>query len=259
MIGAPSRKAAVERDWPAQRRPFESPPGLRLLVPGWPQFSWGQDQRGWVLLGSFLVAAGATVLAWGTWLAWGLVAFCFLVHVGSTTDAIRQASFPVYARRTAVPMIAAALAVLLYLPILSALIVTAWPGSAPDRTQSVYLVNCWAYRSAQPRRGDTVWLRLPPLGRLHAARVVAVAGQEVEWTGSDWRVDGQSPQFRAPLRSTAWPQACCFKVPADEVLVEPEEDGAAAPPTGSLVLVPQDQIIGRAWAQYYPVWDRRLL
>jgi hypothetical protein len=57
----------------------------------------------------------------------------------------------------------------------------------------------------------------------------------------------------------AWPQACRFKVPADQVLVEPEEEDGAPPLTGSLVLVSHDQIIGRAWAQYYPVWDRRLL
>jgi hypothetical protein len=42
-------------------------------------------------------------------------------------------------------------------------------------------------------------------------------------------------------------------------LIEPEDEGLAPAPTGSLVLVGQDQIIGRAWAQYYPVWDRRLL
>lgn len=259
MRGAPSRPAAAGRACPVSRRPFESPAGLRLLVPGWPQFSWGQGQRGWVLLGSFVVAAVAAVLAWGTWLSWCFFAFGFLVHVSSTTDAIRQASFPVYARRTAVPMIAGALAVLIYLPVLLTLIDTAWPGSAPDRTRSVYLVNCWAYRGATPRRGHWVWLRLPPLGRLHAARVVAVAGQELEWTGHDWRVDGQTSHLLAPLRNTAWPQACCFKVPADQVLVEPEEEGGAPPSTGSLVLVPQEQIIGRAWAQYYPVWDRRLL
>jgi hypothetical protein len=261
MRGTPSRQAAVERDWPDRRRPFESPAGFRLLVPGWPQFSWGQGERGWVLLGSFLVAAGAAVLAWGTWLSWCFFAFGFLVHVSSTTDAIRQASFPVYARRTAVPMIAGALAVLVYLPLLLTLIDTAWPGSAPERTQSVYLVNCWAYRDAAPRRGHWVWLRLPPLGRLHAARVVAAAGQELEWTGHEWKVDGQMSGLLVPLHNTAWPQAGRFKVPADQVLVEAEEagEGGAPPSSGSLVLVPQDQIIGRAWARYYPVWDRRLL
>ncbi len=70
------------------------------------------------------------------------------------------------------------------------LIETAWPGIAPDRTRSVYLVNCWAYRGdGAPAR--PLGLAAPAaLGRLHAARVVAVAGQEVEWTGHEWRVDG---------------------------------------------------------------------
>jgi hypothetical protein len=48
-------------------------------------------------------------------------------------------------------------------------------------------------------------------------------------------------------------------VPPEQVLVEPEEQGGGPPSIGSLVLVPRDQIIGRAWARYYPVWDRRLL
>jgi hypothetical protein len=259
MIVAARREAAVARGRPADRRPFESPAGFRLLIPGWPQFNWGQGERGWVLLGSFAVALAAGVLSWGTWLSWCFFAFGFLAHVTSTTDAIRQGSFPVYSRRTAVPMIAGSLAILLYLPALLSLVVTAWPGSAPDRTRSVYLVNCWAYHGASPRRGHWVWLRLPPQGRLHAARVVAVAGQEVEWTGRDWRVDGQDPGLMVPLRTNAWPQACRFNVPANQVLVEPEEDDGSPSKIGTLLLVGQDQIIGRAWAQYYPVWDRRLL
>jgi hypothetical protein len=259
MIVAPSREAADTRDWPGHRRPFESPAGFRLLVPGWPQCSWGQRERGWVLLGSFLVAVGVAIVAWGTWLSWCFFAFGFLIHVSSTADAVRQASFPVYARRAAVPIVVGALAMLIYMPCLSALITTAWPGAAPDRTRRVYLVNCWAYHSAQPSRGHWVWLRLPPMGALHAARVVAVAGQDVEWTGHDWRVDGQIPRLLAPRRTSVWPQPWHFQVPPDEVLVEPEEEGGTPPSSGTLVLVPQEQIIGRAWARYYPVWDRRLL
>jgi hypothetical protein len=259
MVGAPGHEDTIHRDRPADRRPFESPAGLRLFVPGWPQLAWGQRERGWVLLGSFLVAIGAGILAWGTWLSWSFLAFAFLAHVTSTTDAIRQGSFPVYSRRTVVPMIGGAFAAFLYVPALLTLIAMAWPGSAPDRSRSVYLVNCWAYRSAQPRGGHWVWLHLPPQGRFHAARVVAVAGQEVEWDGSQWRVDGQTQQLLAPARTTAWPRACRFRVPADQVLVKPEEEEGSPSTTGSLVLVEQDQIIGRAWAQYYPVWDRRLL
>ena len=106
MAVAPSRRAEVEREWPGSRRPIESPPGLRLLVPGWPQFAWGQAGRGGTLFGSFATAIGVAVLAWGTWLGWALIAFAYVVHVTSASDAIRQASFPVVARRMALPVVA---------------------------------------------------------------------------------------------------------------------------------------------------------
>ncbi len=230
-----------------------------MFVPGWPQFAWGQKERGWVLLGSFVFAVVAGLLTWGTWVSWSFFGFAFLAHVTSTTDAIRQGSFPVYPRRTALMMITGAFAFMLYMPALSALFVTACPSFAADRTGNGYLVNRWAYRGAQPRRGHCVWLRMPPHGQLHAARVVAVSGQEVEWTGQMWRVDGREERLHSPLRMTAWAQVCQFKVPADQILVEPEDDGQAPTASGPLLLVSQEQIVGRAWAQYYPVWDRRLL
>ena len=34
---------------------------------------------------------------------------------------------------------------------------------------------------------------------------------------------------------------------------------SVSPRLGPLVLVPPDRIIGRAWAHFYPVWDRHLL
>ena len=73
MSDAPGVQAAVERDWPVDRRPFESPAGLRLLVPGWPQFSWGQRERGWVLLGSFVVGRWRP----GSWPGGPGSAWCF--------------------------------------------------------------------------------------------------------------------------------------------------------------------------------------
>ena len=135
--------------------------------------------------------------------------------------------------------------------------ITACPGFSPDRVGSGYLVNYRAYHDAQPRRGHWIWLR--KFGQHHPARVVAVAGQEVEWTGHQWRVDGEDPHLDSPHRTAAWPIACHFKVPDHQFLVEPEEDGASPPATCPLFLIAQDQIMGRAWARYYPVWDRRLL
>jgi len=259
MSRAPRRDPAGDQGWPVGRVPFDSPARLRVLVPGWPQFFWGQRERGWVLLGSFLVAVGVGLLTWGTWEGWSFLGFAFLTHVTSLTDAIRQGSFPVYPRRTAWLMISGSLGVLLYLPTLSALFITACPGFSPDRAGSGYLVNYWAYHDAQPRRGHWVWLRTPAQGQNHPARVVAVAGQEVEWTGNQWRVDGQTPHLDSPHRMASWPLACHFKIPDHQFLVEPEEDGTTPPATGPLFLIAQDQIMGRAWARYYPVWDRRLL
>lgn len=260
MARAPGRDQTRRNGWPVARVPFDSPAGIRVLVPGWPQFYWGQRERGWVLLGSFAVALGAGLLTWGTWVGWSFFGFAFLTHITSMTDTIRQGSFPVYPRRTALLMITSALAVLFYLPALSALFFTACPGFSPDRAGNGYLVNCLAYRGTPPRRGHWVWLRTPTVGQVHPARVVAVAGQEVEWTGHRWLVDGQDQHLNALHRMTVWPQACTFKVPADQFLVEPEEDETSSPAAaGPLFLVDQGQIMGRAWARYYPVWDRRLL
>jgi hypothetical protein len=259
MFDALRRHGGGEARWPINRRPHESPAGLRILLPGCAQFAWGQHERGWVLLGSFVVGLAAGVLTWGTWLGWACCAFAFFAHVTSTTDAIRQASFPADPRRAAWTMTTAALAVVLYLPALSVLLELARPGFAQDRTGNGYLINCWAYRDGHPFSGDWVWLRLPPLGTFHAAQVVALPGQEVEWTGQGWRVDGKEQPLHAPLRMTVWPQPCRFRVPPNQILVEPEDDAASQPAMSPLVLVDDHAVVGRAWAQFYPVWDRRLL
>jgi hypothetical protein len=80
----------------ADRRPFQHPAGLRLLVPGWPQGRWGQRARASVLAGSFAVSLGMGLWSWGTWAGWGFWAFAFASHVTSVLDAMRQTSFPVY-------------------------------------------------------------------------------------------------------------------------------------------------------------------
>jgi hypothetical protein len=43
------------------------------------------------------------------------------------------------------------------------------------------------------------------------------------------------------------------------VLVEPEELDPSTSTVGPLVLVPSQAIVGRAWAQLYPIMDRHLL
>jgi hypothetical protein len=242
------------------RRPFQSAVGVKMMVPGWAHLSWGQRQRGWILVGSFAAAILVGLWAWGTWVGWGLFAFAFLTHVTSATDVLRQASFPTYPSRMALLIFAGALAFILYLPTLFFLSVIAKPGFEADGAGSGFLVNCWAYQDgSEPREGQWVWMRYPLLEKPHAGRVVATSGQEVEWNGRQWRVNGHDCLAHSVLRLDAWPQACRFIVPSHQILVEPDDDAASAPNLGPLVLVSPDRIIGRAWAHFYPVWDRHLL
>jgi len=241
------------------RRPFESPIGLKLLVPGWPHFCWGQPERGWVFLGSFSISLFVGLWTWGIWLSWVVLGFAFMTHIASATDGLRQRSFPIYPSRTALAVVALALGLLVYLPAFLFLSLIACPGFEPDGTGNGFLINLSAYRGAAPRQGQWIWMRPSPLGEPRAAQVVAVSGQEVEWTGLSWKIDGQQRPLATHLRLMALPQACRFQVPANQILVEPQDDGVSTPPLGPLVLVSPDRIIGRAWAQFYPVWDRRLL
>jgi hypothetical protein len=89
--------------------------------------------------------------------------------------------------------------------------------------------------------------------------VVAVAGQEVEWMGKRWLVDGKE-LVNPPLEMyPRYPDGWRFRVPENHVVVGPDSSGDPKDLPSPLVLVSRDQIVGRAWARYYPVWDRSLL
>ncbi len=241
------------------RRPFDSPAGFKLLVPGWPQLLWDQRERGMVLMGSFVLALLVGVWTWGTCLSWAFFAFAFVSHVTSTTDALRQSSFPAYSSRTSLILVSASLGLFVYLPATLILSTLAWPCFSEPETGTGYAVNRWAYRHAAPRRGDWIWAPLNFHATPHPAQIVATGGQEVEWTGRSWRIDGLPCSLRGSLRLTAWPQTCRFHVPSDQVLVEPEIPDASQLAISPLVLVRCDAIVGRAWAQLYPMRDRHLL
>lgn len=240
-------------------RPFNSRIGLTVLVPGFLQRRWGQPQRGWTFFGSFASALLVALWTWGTSQSWGFLALAFVTHLASITDVLRQSSFPVYPARRAAVLIAGALLLVFYAPAVFGLSLVAWPGFEPANTGVGFLVNRYAYRGAEPRQGEWIWMHPSVAGEPRAAQVVATSGQEVEWNGQSWKIDGLARPLHSPDRLTAWPQACRFKVPPNQVLVEPRDDGLSAVPIGPVVLVSPDRIIGRAWAQFYPVWDRRIL
>ena len=259
MLRALSGVKAGDLTWFLSGRPFDSPIGLRMLVPGLPQSRWGQRERGRAFFGSFVCSFLVALWSWGTPQAWGFLALTFVTHIASVTDVLRQGAFPFYPARRAVVFVSCALGLILYLPVVIALSALAWPGFEPANTRIGFLVNRYAYHRAEPSQGQWVWMLQSVAGEPRAAQVVAISGQEVEWNGQSWKVDGKPRSLHSPDRLTSWPQACRFKIPSNQILVEPRDDGVSRVSIASVVLVSPDRIIGRAWAQFYPVWDRRML
>jgi hypothetical protein len=249
----------AEGAWRRGGRPVGFSTGFGLLVPGLLQHRWGQRQRGWVYFGSFASALIVALWSWGTLQGIVFLMLAYLTHIASVTDVLRQVSFPVFPAKRALLLVAFSLGFVIYLPVVTTLSVLAWPGFEPDGTGICFLVDRYAYRANGPREGQWVWLNRSALESPSAAQVVAIPGDEVEWNGRNWIVDGKSLTLQSPGRFKSWPQACRFKVPPNQVLVEPRDEGDSPARVGPCVLVSAERIVGRAWAQFYPVWNRHLL
>lgn len=234
--------------------------GWRILVPGAAQWSWQQPERALVLFGSFAAALSVAVLSWGTWTGALVLAFAFGTHVVSALDVVRQSAFPGFGRWMPVASISGGLAVGVYVPALSLATLTAWPVVAEDAPDDGYLVNCWAYHGREPERGDWVWHRPNAWSDPKVGRVIAQAGDEVEWSRQGFRVNGERHEQGLPYRSAAPPDELAYQVPEGHLLILPDAANAdGTPATQRLVLVGREQVKGRAWARLYPVWERRLL
>jgi len=233
--------------------------GAGMLVPGLAQLNWRQHERGLVFLLSFLSALVVSVFCWGTLMGGAFLAFTFVTHAASTIDLLKQRSFPVFPRFMTLVSTLGSLGMTAYLPLGTILTLYAFPAH-PDGPAGIgYLVNRLAYRAAAPSPGHCVWMRLSQESPPRAGRIVAVAGQEVEWTSRHWLVDGREvppPQIDSALY---YPNRYQFRVPEHHLLVGLENDSARMVPCGPMVLISQDQIVGRVWARYSPFWDRRLL
>src|SRR5262245_14529831 len=72
--------------------------GLRILVPGYAQWSWRQRERAAVLFGSFAMALIVATFCWGTRTGLAILAFAFGTHVVSVVDVVRQSAFPGFGR-----------------------------------------------------------------------------------------------------------------------------------------------------------------
>ncbi|WP_165219021.1 S26 family signal peptidase [Aquisphaera insulae] len=249
--------------------PFRSPGGpppsrasnrhaiLADLLPGVAQWRWSQRDRGLVLLGSFLATLMMSVFCWGTVLGWAFLGLAFLTHLASSIDVLRQLAFPVFRPLVAVSASALSLAAAVYLPIAVSLFLVAYPARSSD-LGARYLVNLLAYRTATPCRGEWVWFRHSPQQPDRAGRVLATEGQEVEWTGRRWKIDGLDVPAH-PGMLPYYPEGWRFSIPRGHLLVSQEASGNESTDSSPILIVGRDQIIGRAWIKCYPFWERSLL
>src|SRR3954453_12258666 len=138
--------------------------GWRILIPGYPQWSRRQGERALMLSGSYFVAMGVGLFAWGTPISLVLLTFAYGTHVVSVAEVIRLRAFPGFGRW--VPAISASgvLGLGFYAPALTLVSLLAWPGMGAGLARDGYLVDCRAYRNIPPRPGDWVWLRSSPWG-----------------------------------------------------------------------------------------------
>jgi Signal peptidase, peptidase S26 len=238
---------------------WPKPVGPRILIPGYPQWSWRQRDRALVLFGSYLTALAVGVLAWGTTIGMGVLLFAFATHAFSAADAIRQYAFPGFGRLVPAISASAGLGAFCYAPALVMASVYAWPIALDERPREGYLVNRWAYGDQPPSPGETVWLRPTRGARPKVARVVAGEGQRVEWSGDQFRVDGQVVE-ESPFRTPGSPGGLELTIPEGHVLVtfggDPKR-GKGLP--GGWEIVDRSDVRGRAGARSYPIWDRQLL
>jgi hypothetical protein len=238
-----------------------SPAGWKILLPGYAHWTWQQRARALVLAGSYLAALAVGLFGWGTTAGFLVLAFAYATHVVSAADVIRQQAFPGFGR--CVPMLSTggALGLGLYGPALWLASLFAWPGMGESQSRDGYLVNCRAYAAAAPRQADWVWLRSPSRGGGRLARVLAGPGQELEWSEGQFRLDGEPLATPADWPSGPWPEELALTVPAEHVLVLPTAPGAgrAVPVPAGPLLVPRSEILGRAWARFYPIHRRQLL
>lgn len=231
-----------------------------ILISGLVPWNSLQPDRRWIIPISFVSALAACALCWGSLMGWGFLGFAFLTHCFAVLDVVRQRAFPVFHPGVAVAAICTSLGMVIYVPLAGML----WEYAFPAMSRAAgagYLVNFRAYQANDPTPGDWVWMCGGEAnGGGCAGKVLAVAGQEVEWTGRQWRVDGRNLVVSHPGSLPYYPANWRFRIPRHHLLIDQDAPtvlaGNALMP---LAIVDKDRVAGRAWARYSPFWDRCLL
>ena len=232
------------------------PAGWRVLVPGLPQWYWGRHDQALVFLGFHAAATILGLFFWGSRLGLLMGAFAFAAHAVSVADSVREAAFPKFGPMVPLPAAALGLGTVCYAPVMILGSMFAWPVVPEHSPRDGYWVNRWAYRGdLGPRHGETIWLRAIRGIGPRLARVLAGEGERVRWSDRRLHVDG-----RPSLRSVATSHSLEMTIPDRHVLVSFHHDPAESLGDGSAwEIVALEEVHGKAWAQSYPLRDRRLL
>jgi hypothetical protein len=246
--------------YPGRSRPIGATAvWMRLLAPGYAQWRWGQRLRGLALGGTYVSALATSLLVWGYAASWFFLLIALASQTAAWVDAYRQDPFSGFTPTSVLAAAGGGVGLALHAPLYILLTLMAWPGAASPADPGGCLVNWLAYQEAPPAQGHWVWLRGSTSLTHHLARVVAVGGQEVEWTGTRWTVDGKFVDVESTRKLTGYPERWSFRVPGNHSLLDPEIVFEAGKTPAPLIVVENGQIIGRAWARYAPFWERRLL
>lgn len=230
-----------------------------LFLPGCVQWSRGRRARGLAFAWSYGTSLALALAFWGG----PLTVICLAVAVASQTlgwvDALRESPFLGFTPTVVLAVTGGGLSLAAHLPMIGLLCLFAWPGHDAHSTEGSYLVNRLAYRDRLPAPGHWVWLDEAIPGTRRAARVVAVGGQEVEWTGSRWTVDGAAIDVDSSRIFAGYPRRWRFRVPDHHVLIDSVVPVAPGRPGAPWVMIEDRRIVGRVWARSRGFWDRRLL
>ena len=227
------------------------PAGVRVLVPGLAHWAWGQNGRA---LGFCLGYAASLALAarsWGT--AAGVIALvaAFAIHAASAADALRQNASPGLSRGATWLGVAFGLALGFYGPLLlsSSFLNGSWDRSADAASR-------WVKRPTAPAADDLIWYSTGPDGEARVGRVAAGPRDKVQWKSGRLLVNGLISSLGNPFRSSTPPEELSYRVPEGHVLVhpgaEPNDGQGPKKPAEGLVIVPDGQILGRAWLRMHP-------
>ncbi|WZO97184.1 hypothetical protein EP7_004207 [Isosphaeraceae bacterium EP7] len=212
------------------------------------------DRARSLLLGaSAAVAVCIALMSWGRYLAWISIVYAFAAHVRLAVAAISRRPFLGFNSRWLRFSLASFVIAMIYGPVLLAGATLAWPALEQGDRSAIFLVNRRAYLGRSPEAGEVVWIESKSPQRFNMARVIAGKGQEVAWSPGRFAVDGLPGPTSARLSGRGR-----FRVPENLLLIcfEFSHPGKRF---GDSILIESDMVIGKAWAQSYPLGEMRLL